>query len=153
MVRNEFNLGKNEKWVVTKLRMILVRLDVGSEHLQIRKSENMKIKQKKGQAVVKETINKFCLGKPLGQNSVKNTTFLDKETTLERPPIYIQKSTKVSANKHTKSAKNPRKSLESRQLEKLRNIKFADDENTLNSSGNIAVFLSIFKLQSKVICL
>ena len=35
MVCNEFNLGKNEKWVITKLRMILVRLDAGLEHLQM----------------------------------------------------------------------------------------------------------------------
>ena len=42
MVRNEFNLGKNEKWVITKLRMMLVRLDVGLELLQIKKSESPK---------------------------------------------------------------------------------------------------------------
>ena len=52
MVRNEFNLGKNEKWVITKLRMMLVRLDAGLELLQIRKSESTKTKKRPD--VVKE---------------------------------------------------------------------------------------------------
>ena len=92
--------------------MILVRPDAGSGNLQISKSENLKIKQKKSQSVVGENINKLCLGKPVRQNSAKNTTFLDKETTHERPSSHIRKRTKVTANKQTKSAKNPRKSLE-----------------------------------------
>ena len=44
MVCKEFNLGKNEKWVITKLRMMLVRLNAGMELLQIRNSENSKLK-------------------------------------------------------------------------------------------------------------
>ena len=61
IVRNEFNFGKNEKWVIMKLRMILVHLDDGLKHLQIRKSENLKIRQKKSQSVVRDTIKKFYL--------------------------------------------------------------------------------------------
>jgi hypothetical protein len=44
LVCKEFNLGENEKWVITKLRMILVRLNAGMELLQIRNSENSKLK-------------------------------------------------------------------------------------------------------------
>ena len=44
-VRKEFKLEKNEKWVITKLRMMLVRLDASMEQLQIRKSANSKLKK------------------------------------------------------------------------------------------------------------
>ena len=53
MVRTEFNLEKNEKWVLTKLRMILVRLDAGIELLQIRTSETPRTKKK--QSISKDT--------------------------------------------------------------------------------------------------
>ena len=53
MVRNEFNLGKHEKWVIRKLRMMLVPLDASLEVLQIRKSENSKTKKRQPDA--KET--------------------------------------------------------------------------------------------------
>ena len=143
LVRKEFNLGKNEKWVITKLRMILVRLDAGLGHLQIRQSENPR--KEKSQSVLREAIKR--------KSNAKNRTSQDKYTATESPSNYFRNNIKETARKHTKSSKNQRKSLESRQLEKLRNTKFADDENTFNSSGNKAVFLSIFKLKSKVICL
>merc|ERR1712129_405802 len=53
MVRTEFNLEKNEKWVITKLRMMLVRLDAGLELLQIRKSESPRTKKR--QSIAKDT--------------------------------------------------------------------------------------------------
>merc|ERR1712129_215153 len=52
MVRTEFNLEKNEKWVLTKLRMMLVRLDAGLELLQITKTDKTGTKDR--QFVVKE---------------------------------------------------------------------------------------------------
>ena len=44
MVCNEFNLDKNERWVITKLRMMIVRLDADFELLQIRTSDQHKNK-------------------------------------------------------------------------------------------------------------
>ena len=56
MVRKEFNLSENEKWLITKLRIMLVRLDAGLELLQIRKSDNPK--SKRGKIETPDPINK-----------------------------------------------------------------------------------------------
>ena len=53
MVRTEFSIEKNEKWVLTKLRMMLVRLDAGLELLQITTSDDNRTKKR--QFVAKET--------------------------------------------------------------------------------------------------
>ena len=41
-VRKEFNLANDERWVITKLRMKLVRMDVCIVILKIRESQNIK---------------------------------------------------------------------------------------------------------------
>jgi hypothetical protein len=143
LVRKEFNLGKNEKWVTTKLRMILVRLDAGLGHLQIRQSENPR--KEKSQSVLREAIKR--------KSNAKNRTSQDKYTATESPSNYFRNNIKETARKHTKSSKNQRKSLESRQLEKLRNTEFADDEDRMASSWNKVVFLRTLKLQPQAICL
>jgi hypothetical protein len=75
MVCKEFNLGKNEKWVITKLRMMLVRLNAGMELLQIRNSENLKMKRKA--SVAQETVSDLTLSKLQRVRSMKNTSEAD----------------------------------------------------------------------------
>jgi uncharacterized membrane protein SirB2 len=149
MVRNEFNLEKNEKWVITKLRMMLVRLDAGLELLQIRKSESTKAKKR--QYVAKEVI---CVVSSTNLQSSKsgkgtNLAVLKPEQSTSR----LEQSVKVKTSKQIKTAKKARKSLECRQLEKLRNLKFENHEESLNNPENKAAFLRAFNLEPQVIFL
>ena len=46
-VKSQFQIDHNERWIITKLRMILVKLGVDSKLLHIRKSEKKNLKMKK----------------------------------------------------------------------------------------------------------
>ena len=129
MVRTEFNLDKNEKWVLTKLRMMLVRLNAGIELLQIRASDIHRAKRR--QSVIKDIscgsiLTKDVRTRPAGR--------------------------KVMTSKQIKVTRAPRKSLESRQLEKLRKTKF-EQEKTLSNPESKVAFLRYFNLHPQVICL
>ena len=135
MVRTEFNLEKNEKWVLTKLRMMLVRLDAGLELLQITKSDKTRTKDR--QFAVKEVS---C--GPLTTTESRVRSAKDTNVALQ---------TKEQSRICLKSRKS-RKSLESRQLEKLRNKKFDQEEALINTDNKVA-FLSMMNLCHAVICL
>ena len=126
MVRTEFNLEKNEKWVITKLRMMLVRLDAGVELLQIRTSESPR--SKKRQSIAKDTSCSPILNQK------------DSSKKMQRVVMQIQVTQKS------------RKSLEYRQLEKLRKTNF-EQEKTLSNSESKVAFLRTFNLHHQVICL
>ena len=70
MVRKEFNLEKNEKWVITKLRMMLVRLDAGLELLQIRTSDSQRTKRRR--TVVKDISYSSVLAKDVRTRTVQS---------------------------------------------------------------------------------
>ena len=129
MVRTEFNLEKNEKWVLTKLRMMLVRLDAGIELLQIRTSETPRIKKR--QSISKDTSCSAIL------------TQKDSSKKMQR---------EVMQSKQIKVTQKSQKSLEYRQLEKLRKTNF-EQEKTLNYSESKATFLRTFNLHPQVIFL
>merc|ERR1712129_316906 len=129
MVRTEFNLEKNEKWVLTKLRMMLVRLDAGIEFLQIRTSETPRAKKR--QSIAKDIS--CCL-------------ILTQKTSSKK----IQREDMSS--KQIKVTRKSKKSLEYRQMEKLRKTNF-EQEKTLNNSESKVAFLRTFNLHPQVICL
>merc|ERR1712129_427780 len=145
MVRTEFNLEKNEKWVITKLRMMLVRLGAGLELLQITTSD--KNKPKKRQFVGKET--------PHGPFTTKESRIgTGEDTNVALQTREQSKIEVVKPSKQTKpSIRKSRKSLESRQLEKLRNKRFSQEEAVMISEDNKVAFLSMMNLCPAVICL
>ena len=149
MVRNEFNLGKNEKWVITKLRMMLVRLDAGLELLQIRKSESPKTKKR--QSVAKEITCNVNSTKVPRSKSVKGTNLAVLKP--DQSMSSLKQDVKVKTSKKIKTTQRARKSLECRQLEKLRNMKFEEDQETLNIQKNKAAFLRALNLEPQVIFL
>ena len=112
MVRNEFNLGKNEKWVITKLRMMLVLLDAGLELLQIRKSETTKTKKR--QPVTKEITSDVSSNKLPRAKTVKGTNLGDLK--LEQSMSSLKQFVKVRTLQQTKTTQKARKCLECRQL-------------------------------------
>jgi hypothetical protein len=149
MVRNEFHLEKNEKWVITKLRMMLVRLDAGLELLQIRKSESTKTKKR--QYVSKEVVCGFSSTNLQRSKSGKGTNLdvLKPEQSISS----LEQGIKIKTSKQKKTAKKARKSLEFRQSEKLKNLKFEDHEESLYNPENKAAFLRAFNLEPQVIYL
>ena len=149
MVRNEFNLGNNEKWVITKLRMMLVCLDAGLELLQIRKSQSAKTKKRED--VAKEIICEVSSTKLERAKSVKGTNLAALK--LNQSMSSLKQGVRVKTSKQIKTAKKARKSLECKQLEKLRNLKFEVHEESLNNQENKAAFLKAFNLESQVIYL
>ena len=149
MVRNEFNLGNNEKWVITKLRMMLVRLDAGLELLQIKKSESTKTKKR--QYVAEEIICEVTSTTLQRAKSLKGTNLAALK--LDQSMRSLKQDVKVKTSKQIKTAKKARKSLECKQLEKLRNLKFEVHEESLNNQENKAAFLRAFNLEPQVIYL
>ena len=149
MVRDEFNLDKNEKWVITKLRMMLVRLDSGLELLQIRKSENNKIQKRQPDA--KEATCDISSLKLQQTKSVKETNLATLKT--DRTKNSLMQAAQVRTFKKMKTAKKVRKSLECRQLEKLRNMKFGDHKESLHNCESKVAFLKALGLDPQVIYL
>ena len=82
MVRKEFNLEKSEKWVSTKLRMMLVRMDVGFDFLQIKTSNTPNIK--KGQSILKETTNDLQRENSVKSSCRANKIALRKDQTMRK---------------------------------------------------------------------
>ena len=149
MVRNEFSLAKNEKWVITKLRMMLVRLDAGWELLQIRMSESPRTDKR--QYVAKEVICEVSSTKLQRAKSVKVAN--PASSKLDQSMSSLKQAVKVKTAKQIKTTKKVRKSLECRQLDKLRNLKFEDHQESLNNPENKAAFLRDFNLEHQVIYL
>ena len=83
--------------------------------------------------------------------SVKGTnlTVLKPEQSMNS----LEQGVKVKTSKQIKTAKKARKSLECKQLEKLRNLKFEDHEESLKNQENKAAFLRAFNLEPQVIYL
>merc|ERR1712129_573759 len=77
IVRKKFNLEKNEKWVLTKLRMMLVRLDAGLELLQIRTSDSQRTKRR--QSVVKDISCSSVLAKDVRTRTVQTKVIPSKQ--------------------------------------------------------------------------
>ena len=145
-VRKEFKLAKDERWVITKLRMMIVRLDANLELLQIRKpltskadimlSPRDKIKSK-AQKAIPHKCKVF-----VKEDSIKKALSEEKKKSV----LVKQQATKQKA-----TTRKPKKTLEARQLEKLRNMDFIQDDQRSNTLVNKVEFLKFFSLQSQVV--
>ena len=103
MVCKEFNLGKNEKWVITKLRMMLVRLNAGMELLQIRNSENSKIKRKASVAQESDpTLTKLQRARRMKNTNEADQTAFTKEYLISS----VQQKVQLKHLKHIKAEDN-----------------------------------------------
>ena len=138
--RKQFCLSDDEKYVVTKLRLILVRLGADIDKLQIRKTGRNGVQAK----------TKFVA--PTSVKERRTAINVEKETVMMRAQrIRAIKdsyfSTTTNNNESKKSTQNfkkvctqetkikkRRQSLEERQLAKLRSKTFKDDEVTTNAS-------------------
>ena len=151
LVREKFHLKQDEKFVVTKLRMMLVQLNASFECFQIRKAEKQKNGKKKKQCQTKETklansrkgikSKAEVKDKKLGK---KNPREILEKKLLEK----LTKSMKKDVEDKKLNIKKPRKTLEERQLEKLRNKTFHDEEIFLETSK--IEFLKSVNLHSRL---
>ena len=142
-VRKEFKLAKDERWVITKLRMMIVRLDANLKLLQIRKpltskadimlSPRDKIKSK-AQKAIPHKCKVF-----VKEDSIKKALSEEKKKSVQQ------------ATKQKTTTRKPKKTLEARQLEKLRNMDFIQDDQRSNTLVNKVAFLKFFSLQSQVV--
>ena len=142
-VRKEFNLVKEEKWVITKLRMMIVRLDVNMELLQIRKSINSKVGVKLSP---KEKLQR----KALKEMEHKCKVFVEEDYMTNGLPDLSWKQSvlvKLPATKQKKTNRKQRKTLKARQLEKLRNIDYVQDDQGSNTLVDKVSFLKSLNLQ------
>ena len=142
-VRVEFNLAKDEKWVITKLRMMLVKLGVGIELLQIRKSASYKIK--KSESGIKEHPIVNILSK------TKNAIRIKCQDNIMQNSMKKHVTEKQGASKKKIKSRKQRINLESRQLEKLRKIDFVLDDQANNKPFNKVAFLKTLNLEPQVI--
>ena len=133
-VRKSFGMKSEEKFVVTKLRLILYHLRASEEHFQIKAEKNGKTEVN----LKSESITSFSNGfftMELAQNFAKATTILKPEQ---------------------KKPRNRRMSLEEKQMKKLKEVKFIPEENNKNSANLTSSKLSYLKsygLVPKVVCL
>ena len=131
-VKKQFQISDEERWVVTKLRMILVRLGMEVDLLQLKKSEKKNGNKSRTSASGRETIN------------LKNKH-------PEKVNRKEQKSVK-NVNPFLGGAKEQKKrlSVEEKQLVRLRMNIFHDEDRSSKPITKTA-FLEDFGLVPKVI--
>ena len=153
-VKKQFNLDDKERWVITKLRMILFRMKVGVELLQIKSKEERKVTKPHKSMSQKETI--LMKAQRLKE---KNDKILSGNVRT------IQKSNEKTGTKSrfpknfSEETRKPRQRLEDKQLAKLRTVQFDDDQymteykrkNMFNSSK--LEFMRSLNLVPTVVCL
>ena len=154
--RMQFGLRDEEKYVITKLRLILVRLGADIDKLQIRKTAR-KGPQAKAKAVTRKEAS-----------MVEKETVMEKAQRIRAMKDFNMNNMKIKGSKslsefskkaqtqETKTKKR-RQSLEERQLAKLRSNKLEEFEFTTNESGLFQTskleFLSSFGLVPNVVLL
>ena len=112
-VKKQFNLDDKERWVITKLRMILFRMKVDVEVLQIKTKEDRKVTKPHKSMSQKETI----LMKAHRLKEKKDEMF----------SVNVRTKSRSSKNISEKTRKH-RQRLEDKQLAKLRSLQFDDDQ-------------------------
>ena len=141
-----FKLDKNEKWVVTKLRMILVRLQANMELLQIEKKKRSSPKKRYA----------------VGQKQSLTTVILKTQETGELKEIFKgnkgnkqQNCLKNHSKPKQQKTRKPRKSLEEQQLSKLRSVRLEEESNAIDARilNPKMDFLQSFDLIPNVVCL
>ena len=134
-VRKSFEMKPDEKYVVSKLRLILIHLRANVEDFQIKAERNGR---KEIDWNIESMKNRFSNGfftMELAQNFAKATTILKPEMTKRR---------------------NRRMSLEEKQMKKLKEMKLAPEDQSKEAGNLISSKLSYLKicgLVPKVVCL
>ena len=141
-----FKLDENEKWVVTKLRMILVRLQANMELLQIEKKKRSS--PKKRYAVVQKQSLTTVIVKTQETGELKEIFKGNKGTKQQN---CLKNQSRLKQQK----ARKPRKSLEEKQLSKLRSVRLEEESNITDARilNNKMDFLQSFNLMPNVVCL
>ena len=120
-IKRKFQIGQNEKFVVSKLRMMLIKMgaEVSSLHLI---STGAATKQK----------NQMIQGKKLKTDNI------------------VEKGSSKAESK-----KNRRLTKEEKQLQKLRQNKFIENDRTLNEKiqNSKILYLKAYGLEPSIICL
>ena len=133
-VKNQFQISEDERWVVTKLRMILVRLGVNVELLQLRTSE-------------KKNWNKSKTAANVSRKETTNLTNKHSDNVNEK-----EKKSVRNVNSILGDSKKQRKrlSVEEKQLTRIRTNIFDEIERSSKPITKTA-FLEVFGLVPKVI--
>ena len=131
MVRQKFKLNNDERFVITKLRMLLFELNASFETFQIRKPSKHHKK-----------------GKNKKQSQGKETKIV-KSKREQKPSQTIKTGTKEKK----KCEKKLRVTLEERQLEKLRKQTPSINELSIRNPISKIEFLKSVNLHSRVITL
>ena len=138
---NELKLNKIERWILTKLRMKLIQLEIES-------NDNHK------KIPVNHTVQKQ-LGKATNSNPKKSMIVisqqdLDNIPEKEKKIFFNEFQRKNNSNSQRKTKRTSQKTLESRQLEKLRNKTFEEEKQCNNPTSKLG-FLRNFSLDPQVI--
>ena len=134
-VRKSFEMKPDEKYVVSKLRLILIHLRANVEDFQIKAERNGRIEIDWNIESMKNRFSNGFFTMELAQNFAKATTILKPEMTKRR---------------------NRRMSLEEKQMKKLKEMKFAPEDQSKEAGNLISSKLSYLKicgLVPKVVCL
>ena len=134
-VRKSFEMNPDEKFVVSKLRMILIHLKANVEHFQIKVERNGQKAIDWNIEIMKKSFSNGFFTMELAQNFAKATKILQPEF---------------------KKPKNRRMSLEEKQMKKLKEIKhMPEDKNkdTRNIMSSKLSYLKSYGLVPKVVYL
>ena len=131
-VKKQFKMDANEKWVMTRLRMMLFRMKANFESYQF---QTLKMRS------------------PEKKRNMKKTTQRKSSTNLRKNVVLGRSAKKVT---HYQSLKKKRQSLEERQLSKLRSQKFCeknDKKSTELFRSQKLEFLSSLNVIPRVVTL
>ena len=134
-IRKSFEMKSDEKYVVSKLRLILIHLQADVEDFQIKAERNGKREIDWNIESMKNRFSNGFFTMELAQNFAKATTIL-----------------KPKMNRH----RNRRMSLEEKQMKKLKAKKFAPEDQSKDAGNLISSKLSYLKicgLVPNVVCL
>ena len=123
-VKKQFKLDENEKWVVTKLRMILFRMEMDFELFQIQKPTKTRRLMLKEIKSPKETILIKAVGMKESKGRLMDKQVAKKKTNNQEGKRENTKDMKTTKQKVRKS----RLTLEEKQLNKLRSIVHYEEE-------------------------
>ena len=137
-VKKQFKMEDNEKWVVTKLRMILFRLNVDIEHFQIplpRKSS-----PKKQYSSIKHSKRETVIIKAQKLKEKKDEIFVGNVD-----------GNRIRQLRTKENKRRGRPSLEDKQLSKLRSVTLeAENFNREYQQSSKLIFLKSLNLISNV---
>ena len=133
-IRKSFEMKPDEKYVVSKLRLILIHLRANVDDFQIKAERNGKKEIDRNIESMKNRFSNGFFTMELAQNFAKATTILKPEMNKRRR----------------------RMSLEEKQMKKLKAMKFAPEDQSKDAGNLISSKLSYLKicgLVPNVVCL